>query len=109
MLRKLTLYVLIGAVLSGCGTINTVFSSDADTINSLRKAKTRCETVPRVYSGLSYDLCVMHGPPQVTERDPAAPALIPFQIIDLIPSGVIDTLLLPYTIYLQSSQGSLDL
>ncbi|MOA52334.1 hypothetical protein D3C78_1756190 [compost metagenome] len=51
----------------------------------------------------------MHGPPQVTERDPAAPAMIPLQIIDLIPSGVIDTLLLPYTIYLQSSQGSLDL
>lgn len=99
----------MGSVLTGCGTINTVFSSDVDTANSLRKAKTRCETVPRVYSGLSYDLCVMHGPPQVAERDPAAPALIPFQIIDLIPSGIIDTLLLPYTIYLQSSLGSLDI
>jgi uncharacterized protein YceK len=99
----------MGFVLTGCGTINTVFSSDVDTVNSLRKAKTRCEAVPRVYSGLSYDLCVMHGPPQVTERDPAAPAMIPFQIIDLIPSGIIDTLLLPYTIYLQSSLGSLDI
>ncbi|RYD95596.1 MAG: YceK/YidQ family lipoprotein, partial [Sphingobacteriales bacterium] len=40
---------------------------------------------------------------------PAAPALIPLQVLDLIPSGIADTLLLPYTIYLQHSEGSLDL
>lgn len=103
------LCVVVGVMLSGCGTVNTVLSSDASASSNLRKAQTRCESIPRVYSGIAYDLCLLHGPPQTVERNPAAPALIPIQLLDFIPSGILDTVLLPYTIYLQSAEGSLDI
>lgn len=109
MMMRAVFVATVGLTLYGCGTINTVISSDANAISKLRVAKTRCEAIPQIYSGVSYDLCILHGPPQVGEHDPAAPALIPLQVLDLIPSGIADTLLLPYTIYLQHSEGSLDL
>lgn len=99
----------IGLLLSGCGTINTVFRGDDVAAHNLKERKTNCESIPRVYSGVFYDLCILHGPPRVGEKDPAAPALIPLEIVDFIPSGVLDTLALPYTIYRQSTDGNIDI
>lgn len=96
-------------LLSGCGTLNTLFRTDQAVGHNLRASKTYCDSIPRVYSGISYDLCVMHGPSNVGGRDPAAPALIPLQIVDLIPSGILDTLVLPYSIYRQHADGNIDI
>ncbi|UXH38167.1 YceK/YidQ family lipoprotein [Pseudomonas promysalinigenes] len=101
--------VALSLLLTGCGTINTVFSSDEQTAQGLASAQTRCEALPRVYSGVFYNLCILHGPPQVAEQVPGAPAGIPLRLIDFIPSGVFDTLLLPYTISVQATEGSLEL
>lgn len=108
-MKALLLCLAMAWALCGCGTVNTVLSSDAHASSALRKAQTRCESLPRVYSGIAYDLCLLHGPPQLVERDPAAPALMPLQLLDFIPSGILDTVVLPYTIYLQGTQGSLDI
>ena len=98
--------VILGACslfLSGCGTVLTVLQSDEDAARSLRKQKTYCQSVPRIYSGLAYDFCVLNAPP-----DPTG-VLIPFALLDITLSGVFDTVALPYTIYRQAADGNLSI
>ena len=87
--------------LSGCGTVSTVLQNDEDAARSLRKQKTYCQSIPRVYSGLAYDFCVLNAPPDPTGF------LVPFVLLDLVLSGVGDTVTLPYTIYRQATDGNI--
>ncbi|WP_213940181.1 YceK/YidQ family lipoprotein [Pseudomonas sp. dw_612] len=96
--------VLLGVCslnLSGCGTAVTVLQDDADAARGLRKQKTYCQSIPRVYSGLAYGFCVLNAPP-----DPSG-VLVPLVLLDLSLSGVLDTVVLPYTIYRQSADGNI--
>jgi uncharacterized protein YceK len=100
----LKVVMVLGAVslaLSGCGTVNTVMQQDHDAARSLRHQKTYCQSIPRVYSGLAYDFCVLNGSP-----DPSG-FLVPFVLLDMPLSAVFDTLSLPYTIYRQATDGNL--
>ncbi|SEE31793.1 YceK/YidQ family lipoprotein [Pseudomonas deceptionensis] len=103
--------VLIGLSVSlvGCGTINTVVRGDEVTRRDLQKRNTYCDSIPRVYSGVAYDLCILHGPSKTITQDLVTPVLLPLRLLDLIPSAVLDTLVLPYTIYRQSTDDSIDL
>ncbi len=94
-------------IIGGCGTVTTVLRDDSVTLRELRAAKTYCQSVPRVYSGVAYDLCVLHAPP----RSAGGLSLndVPWPYLDVAVSGVMDTLILPYTIYRQSADGSLEL
>lgn len=103
------LAVVVILSLSGCGTINTVFRGGDVAGNNLKEWKTNCDSIPRIYSGVSYDFCVLNAPPDIREVDSSAPAFIPLQIIDFIPSGILDTLVLPYTIYRQHLDGNIDI
>ena len=99
----------IGAValaLSGCGTAVTVLQDDAETAKDLRQRQTYCQSIPRVYSGLAYDFCILNSPPNQT-AGAAQVGSIPLIFVDLVVSGVLDTVILPYTIYRQSEDGSL--
>ena len=40
----------------------------------MRKQKTYCQSIPRIYSGLAYDFCVLNAPP-----DPTG-VLVPFVV-----------------------------
>ncbi|MFW0756577.1 YceK/YidQ family lipoprotein [Pseudomonas sp. H11T01] len=96
--------VLLGVfslALTGCGTVKTVLQDDAQAARDLRKQKTYCQSIPRIYSGLAYDFCVLNAPP-----DPTG-ILAPFMLLDLTLSGVFDTVFLPYTIYRQSTEGNI--
>ena len=98
--------IAIGAValtLSGCGTALTVLQDDSDAARSLRKQKTYCQSIPRVYSGLAYDFCVLNASP-----DPTG-VLLPFVLLDMPLSGVFDTVSLPYTIYRQVTDGNISI
>ncbi|WP_248751431.1 YceK/YidQ family lipoprotein [Pseudomonas sp. MWU15-20650] len=103
------LLVLMGivSVLEGCGTVTTVFRDGDVVARELKANRTYCQTVPRVYSGVAYDLCVLHAPPHsgsgVSLND------VPWAFIDVPISGVLDTLILPYTIYRQNVDGSIEL
>lgn len=85
--------------LSGCGTAVTVLQDDEDATRGLRKQKTYCQSIPRIYSGLAHDFCLLHAPP-----DPTG-ILVPVVLLDLTLSGVFDTAFLPYTIYRQAVDG----
>lgn len=97
----------VSLIVAGCGTLTTVLREDSVTVQSLKAKKTYCQSVPRVYSGVSYDLCVLHAPPNsgsgMSLND------VPWPYLDVAVSGVLDTLLLPYTIYRQNADGSLEL
>lgn len=105
----LRLLVLLGTslLMGGCGTTTTVLRGDDVTVLNLKRKKTYCNSVPRVYSGVVYDLCVLHGPPN-SASDLSLNG-IPWGILDVPVSAVLDTLVLPYTIYRQSADGSIEL
>lgn len=103
------LLVVTSLLVTGCGTINTVFRSDDVVARNLSESKTYCGSIPRIYSGVFYDLCILNAPPVFSEKNAAAPAFIPLEIMDFIPSCAVDTVVLPYTIYRQITNGNIDI
>jgi uncharacterized protein YceK len=91
----------ISLTLAGCGTASTVLQGDEDAARGLRRQKTYCQSIPRIYSGLAYDFCVMNAPP-----DPTG-VLVPLVLLDLALSGALDTVALPYTIVRQGMDGNI--
>ncbi|BBP58518.1 YceK/YidQ family lipoprotein [Pseudomonas sp. St316] len=100
------LLILVAAAASGCGTITTTFRDDAVASNKLARWHSHCDTVPRVYSGAVFDYCTLDAEPrQSTGFDGhPAPTLI---VLDMGVSAATDTLLLPYTLYLQNKHGDI--
>ncbi|TSD79427.1 YceK/YidQ family lipoprotein [Pseudomonas sp. KBS0710] len=87
--------------LSGCASVNTVFRDDLSATRELRKQKTYCESIPRAYSGLAFNFCLLNAPPDFTG------VLVPLVLVDMTASGIVDTVVLPYTIYQQSTLGNM--
>ena len=98
--------LLLALSLTGCGTVNTVIRSDDVVKENMNEVETKCDSIPRVYSGISYDICYLHARPELTYHGipSSSPPLI---FADILFSGVIDTVILPYSIYKQSQGGSI--
>ncbi len=99
--------LLAALLLAGCGTIQTVVRGDEVAATSLKEQKSYCGAVPRIYSGVSYDFCSLNAPLKKgldAQDHTDAPAVV---LIDVVMSGALDTLLLPYTIYRQQADGSI--
>lgn len=100
---------------SGCGTINTVFRPDAVASQNLKESRSHCENVPRIYSGVIYGFCTLNGEPKpeksLNEQSFSGFTgnAFPILAIEAIASGVMDTLVLPYTIYRQNKDGSIEI
>ncbi|MBM9486062.1 YceK/YidQ family lipoprotein [Pseudomonas sp. ICBG1301] len=92
---------LVSMTISGCGTLNTVLREDVAATRELRKQKTYCAAIPRIYSGVAFDFCLLHAAP-----DPTG-VLVPFVLADIALSGALDTVVLPYTLYRQVEYGYL--
>ncbi|KTC52106.1 hypothetical protein AO262_09055 [Pseudomonas fluorescens ABAC62] len=109
------LWVAVSLSLAGCGTINTVFRPDAVTSQNLKDSRSHCENVPRVYSGVVYGFCTLNGEPapdkslkNISVTDHGG-SLLPVVAVEFVASGVLDTLVLPYTIYRQGKDGSIEI
>jgi uncharacterized protein YceK len=100
---RIAFILLLMMCIQACGTITTLSESDQRISSKLTKKDTYCESVSRVYSGVSYDFCSLNSKPNNTEID----ALVGFYLLDGALSAVSDTLVLPYTIYQQSEKGSI--
>lgn len=109
-MKRLILASLVTACVSGCGTINSTFTDDQTARQRLKAQGTRCEVIPRVYSGVAYDFCTLHADP-ASGPGPAGVAVndVPVVLFDFLFSAVADTFALPYTVYLQHRDGSLAL
>ncbi|WP_339466711.1 YceK/YidQ family lipoprotein [Pseudomonas sp. EA_65y_Pfl2_P74] len=104
---KIQALMLVAMLLTGCGTVQTVVLSDKSATEQLKTKKTYCGAVPRIYSGVTYDLCMLHAekPEDVDafSHNNASFGLL----VDAAASGILDTLLLPYTIYKQQADGGI--
>ncbi|QZP31939.1 YceK/YidQ family lipoprotein [Pseudomonas sp. DR48] len=99
--------LLAALMLAGCGTVQTVMRGDEVAAKSLKERKSYCGAVPRIYSGVTYDFCILNAPLEKgreAEVHDNAPAIV---LIDVVLSGAFDTLLLPYTLYRQQADGSI--
>jgi len=106
MSAKFYLSLLIAAGLTGCGTMITVAAGDKQVRSDLRKANTYCESIPRVYSGIAYDFCILNAGNAVASTGVAINGA-PLALLDFGFSGVLDTVVLPYTIPKQISDGEI--
>ncbi len=114
-LTSKVLWLAASLALAGCGTINTVFRPDAVASQNLKDSRSHCENVPRIYSGVIYGFCTLNGEPAPDKSlkdksliDHGGGAL-PILAAELVLSGVLDTLVLPYTIYRQNTDGSIEI
>jgi uncharacterized protein YceK len=104
---KIQTVLLAALMLAGCGTVQTVMRGDEVAAKSLKERKSYCGAVPRIYSGVTYDFCILNAPLEKgrdAEVHDNAPAIV---LIDVVLSGALDTLLLPYTLYRQQADGSI--
>ena len=99
------LVILNTLVLSGCGSYRTLSQSDEEIKYGLNSYRTNCSSVPRVYSGVSYDICKINT--KTNEPSKQLKGVLYFSDIGL--SAIFDTVLLPYSIYKQSKDGSIEL
>ena len=99
----------------------------ADLSGNEKYRATKCETIPRTYSGVAYVLCTAYikhadstddnhenGVSGEKEdsgnlKDDNSSSIPGSSLLDLLLSGVVDTLVLPYTLYKQFDDGSYQL
>jgi len=88
----------------GCGTLSTVGRDNYDVGSTLIKKGSHCVTMPRIYSGVGYNVCKMNSKPT-----DFGTLLLSIAVVDSVFSAVLDTVALPYTIYAQNEYGSFEL
>lgn len=98
--------LLAVSLLTGCGTINTVFRDDSVASSKLAQWQSRCDSIPRIYSGAALDFCALHAGPWKTSDMSGQPSAA-LMLVDLAISGVADTVALPYTLYVQQRDGNI--
>ena len=109
-MRALVVVALCGGI-SACGSLVTLARSDQAVQKSLSLRSTRCSVLPYVFSGVSYDICLLNADyPKDMEsnnipKNDASPLLL--LSVDMVLSAAVDTLALPYSIPKQCMNGSL--
>ncbi|WP_323844702.1 YceK/YidQ family lipoprotein [Microbulbifer magnicolonia] len=98
------IWILLATIsLTACGTFNTLAKSDHEIAANLKRQKSNCESIPRVYSGVSYNMCQMNSNKHSIYYD----WMLGFYLLDSVASAATDTIALPYTAYSQSRKGHL--
>jgi uncharacterized protein YceK len=108
-ITKFTLaFVSITCLLaSGCGTVNTTVRGDNVAARNLKDNRTYCESVPRVYSGVAYGLCSLYAEPAPVHTWHTSSEPMPTVFMDILASSILDTVVLPYTLYRQTREGNI--
>jgi uncharacterized protein YceK len=104
MVGRLIFLLSCSFALSGCGTLMTLANPDQRVSWGLKR--THCKQIPYVYSGVVYNFCRLNGEAK-TDPDGVPlktdPVLFMFVGADILMSGTLDTLALPYTLHRQSN------
>ena len=93
--------------IAGCSTYKTIDPKDDKVAIKPHNTETYCKSIPRVYSGVAYNFCLLYGEP--ANHTPTYSSLngVPFGVIDAAFSSVADTLVLPYTVSKQLTKGNI--
>jgi len=112
MLIRLLTTLVIAAGVTGCGSVRTLSSDNVAKVDDLQLKGTGCgDTLPRVYGGVVYNICVLSG----DGHERGGPLyrfglmMYPAPVIDMGLSAVADTLVLPYTLYRQNRDGDIQM
>ena len=108
---KFRILLIIGlhTALIACGTVKTVFQQDTTTARDLQEVGTRCDVIPRFYSGTAYNFCFMTGKPGNEASWRHIKIGFGDMALDFLFSGALDTMILPYGIYQQVQHGSIEI
>ena len=104
---KLFAAILLALSTFSCATMKTIDPPQNHIDISHNGKKSYCEEIPRIYSGLSYNFCLLYGEPSKRVNVGSSFNNIPFVFIDTVFSVVSDTVVLPYTIVMQAEKGSI--
>jgi len=100
-------FIILALCTCSCATIKTIDPPKNHINISHYGKKSYCENIPRVYSGISYNLCLLYGEPSKEVNIGSSLNGFPFVFIDSAFSVVADTVVLPYTITMQANKGSI--
>ncbi|AXI02922.1 YceK/YidQ family lipoprotein [Aquirhabdus parva] len=109
MLKRILLLTLITVVIQGCGSFSTLGRDQYAVRADLNRHKTKCTSIPQIYSGVVYDACRANNNKNNPGSDLYGGAEFSFFSFDLVPSFIIDTFALPYTSYQQYKLGSISI
>lgn len=99
---RLSIIITITWIITGCGTMHTTTFDEKSIAMNDDGTRSACSSIPRVYSGVAYNVCKMRQ--GYTTRNFYQ---LPLHVVDLALSCGTDTVMLPYTIFMQSTQGSI--
>lgn len=105
---KTIICITLALFTTSCATIKTVEPTHNQVDISHGRYKSYCESIPRVYSGTSYNICTLYGESNTSASVDTAKHSFHYWAIDSVFSIVSDTVILPYTIYSQIAKGSID-
>lgn len=103
---KTFISIFLAILCSSCGTMKTINPTLNQVEISYQGHKSYCKEIPRVYSGVAYNVCLLNGEPN-PNGSPGTINDVPIVFIDSVLSLATDTVVLPYTIYRQNEQGNI--
>lgn len=103
-MKQFSIFVM-PVLLTACGTTTTLTSSDREIAANLKRQESNCESLPRIYSGVAYNLCKMNS----NNNSIYFNWQLGFYFIDSVASAATDTIVLPVTAYSQAKNGSLQI
>lgn len=104
---KLVVFVILAVCVTGCGTFRTTGLDEPRIEIGTKTKKSLCTQIPHVYSGVFHNFCWMHREANPNYSSIRTTGDLPLIVVDTVLSGMMDTILLPYSIYQQAELGSI--
>jgi uncharacterized protein YceK len=104
---KFVVLMILAAYVAGCGTIKTTALDKPRIEIGTKSKKSLCSSIPHIYSGIFYNICWLHRETNPNHASRRISGDIPLVAVDTVLSGLLDTILLPYSIYKQAEVGSI--
>lgn len=92
---KVATLLFLLMICQACATFKTVNPSGDHVDIAYYDKKSYCDSIPRIYSGLSHNLCLMYGEPSKKVNIGNTFSGVPYLLIDSALSAATDTLILP--------------
>lgn len=100
--------VLFVILCAGCGSLRTLPpGSEYRLSHNKRYEGTNCNSIPRIYSGVSLDACMAFIGPPTMPYERYNEGVFFGCLVDMALSFTVDTLALPYTVPTQMKSGNL--
>lgn len=102
---KVLLLTLMVLSATGCSTFTSLSASNAEIVHRVKQKRTYCHKVTKVYGGAALSICSnFHS--GYDRASSYVPLTTESELVDFFSSIILDTLVLPYTIYEQVRYGS---